>query len=44
MGVGPVDAAFRAVRRMIDDEIKLEIAHFHVDAVTGGSHATVRWR
>ncbi len=42
VGVGPVDAAFRAVRRMIDDEIKLEIAHFHVDAVTGGSHATVR--
>ena len=42
VGVGPVDAAFRAVRRMLDDEAKVEIAEYHVDAVTGGSHATVR--
>jgi 2-isopropylmalate synthase len=42
VGVGPVDAAFRAVRRMVDDKLKIEIADYHVDAITGGSHATVK--
>ena len=42
IGVGPVDAAFKAVKNMLADEIKLEIAQFHVDAITGGSTATVR--
>jgi 2-isopropylmalate synthase len=42
VGVGPVDAAFRAVRRMVDDKLKIEIAEYHVDAITGGSHATVK--
>ncbi len=42
VGVGPVDAAFRAVKRMLGDELKVEIAEYHVDAVTGGSGATVR--
>ena len=41
-GVGPVDAAFGAVKRMVDDQTKLEIAEFHVDAITGGSNATVK--
>ena len=42
VGVGPVDAAFKAVKSMVADEVALEIANFHVDAITGGSHATVR--
>jgi 2-isopropylmalate synthase len=42
VGVGPVDAAFRAVRAMVKDQLKVEISEYHVDAVTGGSHATVR--
>jgi len=42
VGVGPVDAAFRAVQRMVQHELKVEISEYHVDAVTGGSHATVR--
>lgn len=42
VGVGPVDAAFGAIRDMLDPDLKVEIAEYHVDAVTGGSHATVR--
>ena len=42
VGLGPVDAAFRAVRKMLEGEIKVEIAKFHVNAITGGSRATVR--
>ncbi len=42
VGVGPVDAAFRAVRAMVQDQLKVEISEYHVDAITGGSHATVR--
>jgi 2-isopropylmalate synthase len=42
VGVGPIDAAFRAVKAMAQDHLKVEICEFHVDAITGGSHATVR--
>jgi 2-isopropylmalate synthase len=42
VGVGPVDAAFGAVQRMVEDKLKVEIAEYHVDAITGGSDATVR--
>lgn len=42
VGVGPVDAAFKAVKRMLGDLAKVEITRYHVDAITGGSHATVR--
>jgi len=42
VGVGPVDAAFRAIKRMLGDKPKVEISEYHVDAITGGSHATVR--
>jgi 2-isopropylmalate synthase len=41
-GVGPVDAAFRAVQRMLGGDPWVEIAEYHVDAVTGGSDATVK--
>ena len=40
--MGPVDAAFRAVQRMVEHKLKVEIAEYHVDAITGGSDATVR--
>jgi len=42
VGVGPVDAAFRAVKSMLDGKLKVEIAEYHVDSITGGSNATVR--
>jgi len=41
-GVGPVDAAFRAIKRMLGPSLELEVREYHVDAVTGGSDATVR--
>ncbi|MBW1712984.1 MAG: 2-isopropylmalate synthase [Deltaproteobacteria bacterium] len=41
-GVGPVDAAFKAVQRMLGGDPWVEISEYHVDAVTGGSGATVR--
>ena len=42
VGVGPVDAAFKAVQKMIENETQVEIAEYRVDAITGGSNATVR--
>jgi len=41
-GQGPVDAACRAVRRMLGGDPAVDIAEYHVDAITGGSDATVR--
>ena len=42
-GVGPVDAAFGAIKAMlVDRKVRMEIAEYHVDAITGGSDATVR--
>src|SRR6056297_3404235 len=38
-GVGPVDAAFKAMKRIIGDEKKIEISEFRMDAITGGSDA-----
>ncbi len=38
-GVGPVDAAFGAMRKIIGDEKQIEISQFRVDAITGGSDA-----
>ncbi|MFB6286719.1 MAG: 2-isopropylmalate synthase [Candidatus Bipolaricaulia bacterium] len=38
-GVGPVDAAFKAVQAMIGDDLDLEITEFHLDAISGGSNA-----
>lgn len=42
VGMGPVDAAFQAVKSMIKGKLNVEIADYHVDAITGGSEATVR--
>jgi 2-isopropylmalate synthase len=41
-GVGPVDAAFGAIKAMLDRQMRMEVAEYHVDAITGGSSATVR--
>jgi len=41
-GVGPVDAAFKAVKRMLGQSAQYEICEFHVDAITGGSNAVVK--
>jgi len=41
MGVGPVDAALKAVQEIIGDEIggDIELKDFRIDAITGGSDA-----
>jgi 2-isopropylmalate synthase len=41
-GVGPVDAAFKAVKRMLGASAVYEIGEYHVDAITGGSSAVVK--
>jgi 2-isopropylmalate synthase len=41
-GVGPVDAAFKAIKRMLDGAACYELSEYHVDAITGGSAALVR--
>ena len=38
-GVGPVDAVFHAVKRLIGQDKMIEIVEFHIDAITGGSDA-----
>jgi 2-isopropylmalate synthase len=38
-GVGPVDAALKAVQRMLGTYPQLEISEFHIDAISGGSDA-----
>ncbi|KIX15813.1 2-isopropylmalate synthase [Dethiosulfatarculus sandiegensis] len=42
VGVGPVDAAFCAVKRMLGKDSGMEITEYYVNAVSGGSDATVR--
>jgi 2-isopropylmalate synthase len=41
MGVGPVDAALKAVQEIIGDEIggDIELKDFRIEAITGGSNA-----
>jgi 2-isopropylmalate synthase len=41
-GVGPVDAAMRAIQRMVGGRPRLEIAEFHIDAIAGGSDAVAQ--
>lgn len=38
-GVGPVDAVFKAMKKLIGTSKKIEISEFHIDAITGGSDA-----
>jgi 2-isopropylmalate synthase len=41
-GVGPVDAALKAVQRMLGAYPHLEIEEFHIDAISGGSDAVAK--
>jgi hypothetical protein len=38
-GVGPVDAALRAIQNVVKEISKLELVEYHLDAITGGSDA-----
>jgi len=38
-GVGPVDAAVKAVRLLLGDEAMLKVRDFRIEAITGGSDA-----
>lgn len=39
LGVGPVDAALKAVRAILGEPSNVEIVEFHLDAISGGSDA-----
>jgi 2-isopropylmalate synthase len=39
LGVGPIDAALRAVQRLIGESTSIEVADFHLDAISGGASA-----
>jgi 2-isopropylmalate synthase len=39
IGVGPVDAALKAVRGILGDEAAVKISDFRIEAITGGSDA-----
>ncbi len=39
LGVGPVDAALKAVRAILGEHPRVEIVEFHLDAISGGSDA-----
>ena len=41
VGVGPVDAAIRAIRQATQ-EVPFELMEYHVDAISGGTDAVVR--
>jgi isopropylmalate/citramalate/homocitrate synthase-like protein len=47
-GVGPVDAALKAIQNVVKEISKLELLEYHLDAITGGSDAladvTIRLR
>lgn len=38
-GVGPVDAVFQVVEKLIGEDNFIEISEYHVDSITGGSDA-----
>jgi isopropylmalate/citramalate/homocitrate synthase-like protein len=38
-GVGPVDAALKAIQNVVKEISKLELLEYHLDAITGGSDA-----
>jgi len=41
-GQSDVDAAMRAVQRMVGEEPRLQVTDFHLDAISGGSDAIAR--
>ncbi|MFB6291691.1 MAG: 2-isopropylmalate synthase [Candidatus Bipolaricaulia bacterium] len=38
-GVGPLDAVFKAMRKIIGEKKQIKISEFRIDAITGGSDA-----
>jgi D-citramalate synthase len=40
-GVGPVDAAINAIRRVVSGVADVRLEEYHVDAITGGTNALV---
>ncbi|MGL4669785.1 MAG: (R)-citramalate synthase [Methanobacteriaceae archaeon] len=41
VGIGPVDAAISAINKAISDVIIIELAEYHVEAITGGTDALI---
>jgi D-citramalate synthase len=41
LGVGPVDAAINAIRKIVEGMSNIRLREYHVDAVSGGSDAVV---
>ncbi|MEM3402314.1 MAG: 2-isopropylmalate synthase [Candidatus Hadarchaeales archaeon] len=40
-GVGPVDAAMNAIRKVVEETSNIRLQEFHVDAISGGTDAVV---
>jgi D-citramalate synthase len=41
VGVGPVDAAMNAIRKVVEGMSKIRLKEYHVDAISGGTDAVV---
>jgi D-citramalate synthase len=41
IGVGPVDAAMNAIRKVVEGISNIRLQEFHVDAIEGGTDAVV---
>lgn len=41
LGVGPVDAAMNAIRKVVEGMSNIRLREYHVDAISGGSNAVV---
>jgi D-citramalate synthase len=41
LGVGPVDAAINAIRKVVEGMSNVRLQEYHVDAISGGSNSLV---
>ncbi|MEM2878317.1 MAG: 2-isopropylmalate synthase [Candidatus Hadarchaeales archaeon] len=41
IGVGPVDAAMNAIRKVVEDMAHIRLVEYHVDAISGGTNSLV---
>jgi D-citramalate synthase len=41
VGVGPVDAAINAIRKVVEGMSNVRLQEYHVDAISGGTNAVV---
>ena len=39
IGVGPIDAAFNAIKSLVEEKININLEAYHLDAITGGTDA-----